>query len=274
MIIVVLLLLGLCLGSFTNALVWRLHEQTRSKSKKASKDLSITQGRSMCPDCNHQLGVWDLIPVFSWLGLKGKCRYCHKPISPQYPFVELLTAALFIFSYSVWPYGWAGIGIFQFAVWLGVLTGFMALTVYDARWQILPSRVLYPVGFLAALQVIVLTFAQRDWHVAFGALLGVICLGGLFYALFQVSGGRWIGGGDVRLGVVIGLLVGGPAEAILVLFIASLLGTLVALPPLITKKPELTRRVAFGPFLIVATVIVYLFGASLINWYKTHFLLL
>jgi len=228
----------------------------------------------MCPDCHHQLGFWDLIPVFSWLGLKGKCRYCHKPISPQYPLVELLTAALFIFSYAVWPYGWADIGIFQFAVWLGVSTGFMALTIYDARWQILPSRVLYPVGVLAALQVVVLTFAQRDWQVAFGALLGVICLGGLFYALFQVSGGRWIGGGDVRLGVVIGLLVGGPAEAILVLFIASLLGTMFALPSLITKKPELTRRVAFGPFLVVATVIVYLFGASLINWYKTHFLLL
>lgn len=273
MIILVLVLLGLCFGSFTNALVWRIHEQAKTKNKAKQAELSIMKGRSMCPGCRHTLGFWDLIPVLSWVGLKGKCRYCHKPI-PDTPLAELLTPVLFVLSYAFWPFGWSHLGIAQFVAWLAVLTGFVALMLYDMRWQILPTRIIRPLGVLAFAQVLVLTFAQHDWRVAAGAALGVLCLGGLFYGLFQISGGRWIGGGDVRLGVVIGLLVGGPSQAVLLLFIASLLGTLVSLPSLITKKPGLTKRVAFGPFLIVATVIVYLFGASMINWYKTRFLLL
>jgi prepilin signal peptidase PulO-like enzyme (type II secretory pathway) len=272
MIILVLVLLGLCLGSFTNALVWRIHEQAKVKGK-ARPELSITKGRSMCTHCKHVLGFWDLIPVLSWLTLNGKCRYCHKPIQDT-PLAELITPALFVFSYAFWPLGWSNLGIMQFAVWLIVLTGFVALALYDWRWQVLPSRIICPLGVLAAVQVIVLTVAQRDWHILAGAAIGVLCLGGLFYALFQVSDGRWIGGGDVRLGFVIGLLVGGPIQAILVLFLASLLGSLATLPAVVFHKTGLKRRVAFGPFLIVATIIVYLFGAGLVNWYKTRLLLL
>lgn len=274
MIIVVLALLGLCLGSFVNALVWRVHEQAALKKKKVPKELTISQGRSMCPNCKHQLGFWDLLPVVSWLSLKGKCRYCHKPISWQYPLVELVTALLFIFSYLYWPHDWSSLGIFQFAVWLIMLVGFMALTVYDTRWQILPNKIVYPLGFIALGQLIVLTIAKQDLAVVVTAAIGVLCLGGLFYALFQLSDGKWIGGGDVRSGVVIGILVGGPFNAVLVLFFASLLGTAVSLPSLLHKKSMMKSRVAFGPFLLAATVIVYLFGASLVTWYKQRFLLL
>lgn len=273
MIILVLVLLGLCFGSFTNALVWRIHEQASLKSKKAKAELSIMKGRSMCTHCRHILGFWDLVPVLSWLMLKGKCRYCHEPINDT-PLAELLTPALFVLSYAFWPLGWSRMGMVQFAVWLVMLTGFVALTLYDLRWQILPSRIIYPLGVIAAVQVLVLAITGHSWQVLIGAALGVLCLGGLFYGLFQVSGGRWIGGGDVRLGVVIGLLVGSAPQAILVLFIASLLGTLVSLPAMVSAKAGLKQRVAFGPFLIMATVFVYLFGASLINWYKIHFLLL
>ncbi len=264
MIILVLVLLGLALGSFTNALVWRVHQKTAR---------SLLTGRSMCSHCHQVLGFWDLVPVLSWLALKGKCRYCHKPISDT-PLAELAVPALFVLSYIYWPLDWSKAGIAQFVVWLVILTGFMALTIYDMRWQLLPSRILYPVGVLALAQVLVLAVWQQNWQIALGAGLGALCLGGLFYALFQVSNGRWIGGGDVRLGVVIGLLVSGSVKAILVLFVASLLGTLVALPDMLTKKNQLTRRIAFGPFLIVASVIVYLFGASLVNWYRQRFLLL
>jgi prepilin signal peptidase PulO-like enzyme (type II secretory pathway) len=268
------LILGLALGSFVNALVWRVHEQAKHGKKKADPGLSILHGRSMCPDCRHQLGFWDLLPVVSWLTLAGKCRYCRKPISWQYPLVELSTAVLFGFSYLFWPYGWQVIGVFQFAIWLLMLTGFMALSVYDLRWQILPTRIIYPLTGLAALQTLVLTVYAMDVQVVVGALLGVLCLGGLFYAMFQVSDGKWIGGGDVRLGVTLGLLVGGPAQAILLLFLASLTGTIVSLPLLASNKSRLRRKVAFGPFLIVAAVVVYLFGTSIVSWYKNRFLLL
>ncbi|MDQ5972470.1 MAG: leader peptidase (prepilin peptidase) / N-methyltransferase [Patescibacteria group bacterium] len=277
MIILVLVLLGLCLGSFVNALVWRLHEQdklTGKKAKRAAKELSISQGRSMCPDCRHQLGFWDLLPVASWLGLRGKCRYCHHSISWQYPLVEVLTAAMFVFSYAFWPHSWTTLGVFQFAVWLVIVVGFMALTVYDARWQILPDRIVYPLMVVAAINALVVSVLSEDpMHLVY-ALVGVACLAGLFYAIFQVSGGKWIGGGDVKLGVVIGLLVTGPVNAILVLFVASVLGLLVALPDVFRKKSGLSKRIAFGPFLMVATVFVVLFGADLADWYTRQFLLL
>src|SRR5262245_41082320 len=105
--VLILTVFGLCWGSFVNAFVWRLHELETNKrlSKSQKKKLSILHGRSMCPDCHNELAWYDLLPVVSWLSLKGKCRYCGKPISWQYPFVEALTAALFVLSYVFWPYG-------------------------------------------------------------------------------------------------------------------------------------------------------------------------
>ncbi|HEX7368051.1 MAG TPA: prepilin peptidase, partial [Candidatus Saccharimonadales bacterium] len=143
MIIVVLTVLGLIFGSFVNALVWRLHEQ-EGKSKKSRQQYSILNGHSMCPNCHHELAAKDLVPVLSWLWLRGKCRYCRKPISWQYPAVELMTGLLFVGSYLWWPLSLQGVGLFQFVVWLGFIVGFMALAVYDLRWFTLPNRIVYP----------------------------------------------------------------------------------------------------------------------------------
>ena len=98
LLIVIFFVLGVCFGSFVNALVWRIHEQSKPKKKRAAsdKELSVVSGRSMCPNCKHTLSTKDLLPVISWLTLGGKCRYCSKPISWQYPSVEMLTALLFV----------------------------------------------------------------------------------------------------------------------------------------------------------------------------------
>ncbi|MEX2014368.1 MAG: prepilin peptidase, partial [Candidatus Saccharimonadales bacterium] len=104
MTLVALVLFGLSLGSFINALVWRLWQQENKKQKtKNDRRYSILKGRSICPHCKHILQAKDLIPVLSWVLLRGKCRYCNKPISAQYPLVEAGTAALFILSYVFWP---------------------------------------------------------------------------------------------------------------------------------------------------------------------------
>src|SRR4051812_47403609 len=105
MLIFIILALGLCAGSFVNALVWRIHEQTKSTKLKAKdkKNLSIINGRSICPACKHNLAWYDLIPVVSWLVLRGKCRHCAKPISTQYPLVELICGLVFAVSYIFWP---------------------------------------------------------------------------------------------------------------------------------------------------------------------------
>jgi len=282
MIFVLLIGLGLCLGSFTNALVWRLHEQaevgkSKKKKSKAEKadDLSIVHGRSMCPHCHHELAAKDLVPVLSWVELRGKCRYCQAPISWQYPLVELLMAVLFVGLYWLWPsHVWTAAHIVDFVTWLALMVGFVALTIYDIKWMELPDKIVFTLLGI----VIANTFMQSvvfggGWTAILGALWGFLVLGGLFYALFQISGGKWIGGGDVKLGFVLGIAVGGPIASMLVLFIASILGLIGSIPLLIFSKGNLKSRIPFGPFLIVATVIVKLFGASLIHWYKSKLLI-
>ncbi len=273
MIIVILVLLGLCLGSFTNALVWRLHKQEAAKTKKAKQKYSIARGRSMCPSCQHQLSAKDLVPVLSWLSLGGKCRYCRAPISWQYPAVELALAALFVLSYLVWPYDWSSKEAILFGFWLVFLTGFMVLAVYDLRWYLLPDKIVFLLIALALVQVFVVSIIYGGGiGVITTAWWGLVVGGGIFYALFELSGGRWIGGGDVKLGIALGLLLGGPINSMLMIFIASLLGTTVALPMMLVGRAKTSSRLPFGPFLLAATIIVYLFGNSLITWYKQKLL--
>lgn len=278
MVIVILVVLGLCLGSFANALVWRLHGQaTEMDKKKPNKgylaQLSIAKGRSMCPNCKHPLATRDLIPVLSWLSLKGKCRYCKKAISIQYPIVELVTALLFVISYLWWPVTLSGAQISIFILWLMLVVGFMALIVYDLRWQLLPNRIIYTLGLIAAIQACISIFAANRPAIALlNVILAVIVGGGIFYVLFQVSGGKWIGGGDVKLGWLLGLVAGTPARSLLFIFLAALLGSLFSVPLLLTKRLNRTSKIPFGPFLIVALIVVQLFGASILHWYTQTFI--
>lgn len=257
-----------------NALVWRLYMQVKEVPQNSKTTaLSIWRGRSMCPHCRHTLQPADLIPVFSWLLLKGKCRYCKKLVATQYPLVEVLVASLFIGSYVWWPYGWESLGIAQFVVWLAGIVVLVALAVYDLKWMLLPNKLVAVFSGFAALSVGLQVVAGEPAQVLMSAFWGVVCLSGLFYLLFQVSSGKWIGGGDVKLGVGMGMLVGGPLPALLVLFLASLLGSVVALPDLLRHRKTAVSKVPFGPYLIAATMVVYLFGARFIAWYKDRLLL-
>ena len=278
MIFIVLVVLGLALGSFVNALVWRLHEQEHAASNiKPSKrrirklkpeDLSILKGRSMCTVCHHELSAGDLVPVVSWVLLKGKCRYCSAPISLQYPAVELLTASLFVASYLLWSHGFSPAGIFDFSLWLVFSTGFMALAVYDLRWFLLPDRIVFPLIGIAVMKLIADEFifgggASGAWMVA----LALACTAGLFYTLYLISKGRWIGFGDVKLAIVLGILAAGPAQALLLVFVSAFLGTLAAVPFLFRGRVSVKSQIPFGPFLISATFIVVLLGDRIITWY-------
>ncbi len=278
MFIGVLFILGLCFGSFVNALVWRLHKQSEKtqNSKLKTQNFSIASGRSMCVHCKHILAWYDLVPVVSWVRLGGKCRYCHKTISWQYPVVELFTSGLYILSYICWPSTInTPYSVVLFSLWLVILTGLVALAVYDWRWMILPNRIVFPLQALAVLYVIVSFLgADADIKVIFGAVMGAVCSAGLFYVMFQISKGKWIGGGDVKLAVVLGLVLGGAVEALLMLFIASAMGSLIGIPLLIAKKTKLQGKLPFGPLLIASTLIVVLFGASFIRWYKRQFMLI
>lgn len=281
MLVVVLVIVGMALGSFVNALVWRVHEQQAISGKKHPnqadkhrlKRLSILTGRSMCLSCGHELSVKDLIPVFSWLSLQGKCRYCGAQI-PDSPIAELVVPLLFVASYIYWPWllsdavSWA-----IFILWSACLVGFVALTLYDLRWYLLPNRIVFPLAALGlTYRVLLAVQAGHEWlSVLLGGVYGVILLAGLFYLLFVISHEQWIGGGDVKLAVPLGLLAGGPAAALLVLFLASSGGTLAAVPLLLRGKPLRHARIPFGPFLISATIVAVLFSGSIVGWYTGLF---
>lgn len=270
MVIALLIMLGLAFGSFAEALVWRLHQQSLPKRQRVAsdKELSMLTGRSMCPSCKHKLFAADLIPLLSWLYLKGRCRYCHVPIGWHSPLLELATAALFVVSYHWWPFGFENGGMLSFAVWLVALVGFVALVLYDLRWMLLPDKIVFPLLALAFVNVLVgATIFGGGVDAIVNAGLGVIVSGGLFFVLYLVSQGRWIGFGDVKLGFVIGLLLGDPTTALFGLFTASLLGTLFSLPGLLSRRLSRTSKLPFGPFLITGAIIAMLFGRSIIDLY-------
>jgi prepilin signal peptidase PulO-like enzyme (type II secretory pathway) len=214
----------------------------------------------------------DLIPVFSWLWLRGKCRYCQKPISWQYPVVESITAMSFIVSYLAWPSMLSGWESINFGLWLVILTGLIALIVYDLRWMLLPNRIIFPLLAVAVIKDVILLRRSGDPLHQFIEVIGALAIsGGIFYLIFQFSAGKWIGGGDVKLGLLLGLVLAQPSFALLQVFLASLLGTLAILPAWIRHRVTSTSKVPYGPFLILSTFIVILWGSHIINWYQNLF---
>ena len=255
---------GAAMGSFIDALTWRLHTKR-----------NFVTGRSECEHCHHKLGVLDLIPIFSWLMLGGKCRYCHKPITPVALLTEIAMATLFVVSYLNWQPGfgsWQAITLF--GLWLVYLVMLGALFVYDLRWFLLPDVIVLPLIALgladAGIQTWLAGASIADY--ANHVVLGVLAMAGVYWALYMVSKGKWVGFGDVKLAVFMGAVLGWQ-KTLLVLMLANVIGLLVVLPGLLTRKLNAKSRVPFGPFMIVAFVIVGLFGDSILDWYIHTFLL-
>ena len=212
--------------------------------------------------------------VLSWLLLRGKCRYCKKQISIQYPLVELFTALLFVISFLAWPTtlnnSWEYL---NFVTWLIMIIGLIGLAIYDIKWMILPDKIIYPILIIAILSFVTQLILGRATIDLIMVILSSLIGGGLFWLIYQISNGNWIGGGDVKLGFLLGILVVRPELAFLVLFLASILGIVYIMPLLISKKLKKTSKVPFGPFLIMATFIVILYGPSIVNWYKSLILI-
>ena len=276
MFIAIVFVLGVIFGSFINALVWRLHEQSKlkKKSKKlknSSKDeLSIVKGRSMCPHCRHELAAKDLVPVLSWLGLKGRCRYCQKPISVQYPLVELLTGLSFVAFYVWLPINLGTYGYLLSVVFYALLVLGMALAVYDAKWFLLPNSLVYPFNSLSFLLVCTLALQADSFRKFAIAVMSGVIFYSLFRLIFEVSKGRWLGYGDVRLSLGLGLLAGTPLKVMLLLFVASMVGTIWSLPGILVRQKNINVQVPFGPFLLFGAWAVVTWGERVLNWYSNY----
>lgn len=248
-----LFILGIIFGSFINAWVWRTRQE-----------ISVAKGRSMCPHCKHQLVWYDLIPLFSYLLLGGKCRYCHKAISSQYLIVELCTGLLFGLLYlSLQPS--TAYELVQFGIILAVSVLLVAAFVYDAKYMELPEKFMLPAIVLGVVALGLKAY-QTGWSSLTGQLIGLAVVVALYTALWFFSKGRWLGAGDIRIAAVMGLFLV-PAQLIVGLFSAYLIGAIYGVYVLRKAKNKKGIKVPFGPFLIIGFYIGLLWGAQIANWY-------
>lgn len=251
-------IMGLLIGSFLNVVILRLpHGDTLG-------------GRSACPHCHYRLRSVDLVPVFSYVYLRGKCRRCVQPISPRYPVIELLVAGLFLLSYLHGaPVDGAGY-ILLLQAWLVVAVCVVTFVV-DFEHYLILDRVTFGglIGLigLKIAHVLVGHLALWSWQgILFNSFIGVLVGFIPFFLLWLLSRGRLMGLGDVKFMIFAGFALGWP-NIVVALLLAFWLGALVALPLLILGKKSLGSRLPFGTFLAVAVVIAFLYGNSLWHWY-------
>lgn len=255
---VVMFWFGSIFGSFAGAMAWRI-----------KKKRDFVRDRSECEHCHKKLTPLDLIPVISWIVLRGKCRYCKKHIGTSTFLIELFLGGAFAASYLAWPFGFGEIlSVIMFGLWLICLVLMAVLFVYDLRWSLLSDKVMWPLIAVAALLFVVrmLWLEAPALTIFYEFIYGLLPVTGIYGLLYLISQGKWIGLGDVKLGVAMGLMLGWQL-ALVALVVANLLGFLYVLPLLLAKKVERTSRLPFGPFLIVATVVAMLFGNQLIALY-------
>ena len=268
--------LGAFFGSFAGAQVWRLRarqlvEDQAHGEKVSQKELvqlkklirPVSGDRSECLRCHQTLAWYDLVPIASWVGLGGRCRYCKKPIGTTELLVELALGIAFGLSYYFWPvaldsaFAWT-----SFVLWLSACVLMTILFVYDARWYLLPFAInLSLIGVGLAFALVQLWGSGWELSGIASLMLALVFLAGLYY-IFSLFG--WVGLGDSILGVGLALLLGTWQHSLLALFLANLLGCLFLLPLALRGRLKRNMHIPFGPFLILGAVIAVLWGDKLI----------
>jgi prepilin signal peptidase PulO-like enzyme (type II secretory pathway) len=247
-----LLVVGAALGSFAGAYAWRLHAGR-----------GVVTGRSCCEECGRRLAARDLVPVLSWLWLRGACRYCGARIDGSAPIAEAGLAVAFLLSYLLWPLGFAGPRqVAAFVVWLLCLTLLTTLAVYDSRWLSLPDRLLLPLAVLALVEAALRLEPLTPLSYARYVLAGAAILGGGYALLHLVSGGRWVGFGDAKLGLAAGAALGGPA-GLIALAAANIAGVAVLGVTRLVTGAAVPRAIPLGPLLALGFLVGGLLPADL-----------
>jgi len=248
---VVSIIFGALIGSFLNVCILRLPEE----------ESIITPG-SHCPRCKNPIKFYDNIPLVSYVLLKGRCRYCHCPISIQYPLIEGITAVGSLILFMKFGPSLSYLFYFSFVAAL------IAITVIDLYHQIIPDVISLPgigVGLLASLIIPQITFLN--------SLLGILLGGGslflvatLYQWLFKREG---MGGGDVKLLAMIGAFLGWKA-VILTILLSSLIGSITGIIIMVSKGKDFKYAIPFGPFLSLGAMIALFYQNEIIFWYLRY----
>lgn len=242
---------GAVIGSFLNAVLWRLHTGE-----------SFVKGRSYCPSCEHALSAKDLVPIVSWLILGGRCRYCRKGISASYLLIELATGLLFVAAaYSVFSAdGASAVGLAGLLFTWYLLATLVLIFVFDLRHMLILRAVTVPATVLALAGNLAL--GANPLSLGIGMLLG----GGIFWLQYVLSKGKWIGGGDIQLGILMGAMLGW-RHTLAAVFLAYIVGAFYGVIVLASGRKEWKSEIPFGTFLSAATAAMLLWGERIIGWY-------
>jgi len=243
----IIFLIGLGFGSFASVIIHRLYY----------KEEGIFWGRSKCPTCKHVLNAIDLIPLLGCLINKLKCRYCKKPISLRYPLLELTMGLFFILTSFLTGFS----NPFILSYYLLITFIFVLLSFYDIQFQEIPDEISLPTILLTG---IVGYFGHLN--TLSDLLIGFAIPVAFFSVLFFGSRGKWLGGGDVRIGGIMGFLLGWP-NVIVGLFIGYLVGAIYSLAGLLSGKFTRKSSIPFGPFLLLGSYFALFFGHEIISWY-------
>lgn len=277
-------LFGLVVGSFLNCVIYRLEQRDKggitsfSQGRPQRKAFGFLRGKSFCPHCKHTLKWQDLIPVFSFLFLKGKCRYCNEKISIQYPLVEMATALLFLLILNFKFLISNEFLIFNFEtityfLYLLIISSLLIIVfVYDLKRFIIPDKIVFPAIAVALIfNFYQLLATHYPLSTVLNNLYAAVGAAGFFLFIVLVSQGKWMGIGDIKLAFLMGLLLGSP-HILVALFFSFLIGAIIGIGLILAKRKTLKSEIPFGPFLVIGTFIALFLGEIIINWYWNLFI--
>ena len=254
MLAILLFCIGACIGSFLYVVFLRTHAKT-----------SFLHGRSACANCHRTIFVFDLIPLISFLLLKGMCRFCKHRLSLEYFIIECVTAGLFFLAAVNFILTTPDASPFLLIRNLMLFSFLILIFMYDLRYMLIPDRFTLPA--IAFIFLFNLFLFPRSF---FGMIAGACVIGGFFLAQYLFSNGKWVGGGDIRLGILIGVLFG-VSQGLVALFLAYIFGAIVGGVLLLLKKVDRKTPIPFGTFLTFATAVTLFVGQPILEWYLSFF---
>ena len=244
-VLIMLFLVGLCVGSFCNVLIYRI-----------PREEEVVRTPSHCMTCGHELKWYELIPVFSWLSQGGRCRACGVKLSAQYPVVEALNGCMWLVTGILFRGDWLTVGLY-----CGLYSLLMVLSVIDWRTFTIPNGINLAILILGVIRLVT---DLDDW-LTYG--IGLVSVSAVFLLLHILTGGSGLGMGDVKLVGAAGLLLGWP-KMLLAVLVGSVAGAIIHS---VRMKRGAGRRLAFGPYLAAGIWFSALVGQPLISAYLSLF---
>lgn len=240
----IIFIYGIVIGSFLNVCIFRI-------PKKAD----IARERSHCMSCGHQLGWYDLVPLFSWLFLKGRCRYCKSKISVQYPLIEFTNGIGYVLIFLI-----KGLSL-ESVLGSLLFSALLTLSIIDIRTREIPFLINIIIFILGSINLFLNISSWQEY------VIGLFAVSGFLMILFLATSGRGIGGGDIKLMACAGLFLGWE-KIIFALVAGCIAGSIIHIFLMIFLKKG--RELAFGPYLAFGIFLSFLYGEELINWYIAY----